>query len=165
MAQWVKFEQYAGFEILDDASMIRIEGVEHELSAGKAFYFTNPNTGVKNFAKPDVLLKRAQKVKTVKLPKEKKVKVAKVSLTPETDIEQKVAMIAKERKENPIKISLTGRDALAKAVETGSMIFYNTKSYGWQESKHAPSDILAQIDADVSAGKTPKWPVQNWGIN
>lgn len=86
MASWIKFEQYSGFEILDDASKIKTpDGIEHELKPGKLFYFINPNTGIKNFAKPDVLLKRAKvSRKSHRAPATKESKGAKPSVAKKT---------------------------------------------------------------------------------
>lgn len=60
MSNWIDFKQYPGFSILDDASKIRTPDGEFALTPGKLFYFNNPNTGTKNFAKPEVLLQRAK---------------------------------------------------------------------------------------------------------
>lgn len=79
MAEWIKFKQYAGFEISADAAKIKTPVGEFELKAGKNFAFINPNTGTKNFATPETLLARAMSggVKAVKAPKEKKEKKVK----------------------------------------------------------------------------------------
>ena len=59
--KWLPIQQYTGFFILEDATKIKTPEGEFDLIPGKLFYFTNPNTGTKNFAKPDVLLARALK--------------------------------------------------------------------------------------------------------
>lgn len=59
--KWLPISQYTGFSILEDASKIKTPEGEFDLTPGKLFYFTNPNTGTKNFAKPDILLARALK--------------------------------------------------------------------------------------------------------
>ena len=61
--KWLPIKQYAGFSILEDASKIKTPEGEFDLTPGKLFFFINPNTGTKNFAKPDVLLTRALKGK------------------------------------------------------------------------------------------------------
>lgn len=72
--KWLPISQYTGFSILEDASKIKTPEGEFDLTPGKLFYFTNPNTGTKNFAKPDILLARALKgaSKPSKVIKEKK---------------------------------------------------------------------------------------------
>jgi hypothetical protein len=62
---WIKFEQYPGWEIKEDASEIKIDGEVISLEKGKAKNFTNPVTGKLLRATPEVLLKRAQNPKPV----------------------------------------------------------------------------------------------------
>ena len=80
MSEWIKFQQYAGFEIAPDASKIRTPEGEFVLRAGKNFTFTNPNTGTKNMATPETLLKRAQSggVARITMTGEKKPKAERV---------------------------------------------------------------------------------------
>lgn len=165
MANWVNFSQYEGYAILDDASKIRTpDGVEHTLTPGKLFYFINPNTGVKNFAKPDVLLVRA--MKSSKPRKEKKVKVLK---EPKPKKEKKAVSkdaspaIIPYRREKIKSMGITGREAIVKAIATGCEFYYNTPRWGWIESKHDPKYILSRLDSsneDLAA----EWPVDRWGI-
>lgn len=167
MANWVDFAQYEGYAILDDASKIRApDGVEHTLTPGKLFYFINPNTGVKNFAKPDVLLARAmknskpRKEKKVKAPKEPKPKKEKVAKAPKSE---DTSTIIPYRREKIKSMGLTGREAIVKAIETGCVFYYNTPRWGWIESKHDPKYILSRLDSpneDLAA----EWPADRWGI-
>lgn len=155
MAEWIDFSQYKGYAILADASKIRTpDGVEHTLTPGKLFYFINPNTGSKNFAKPDVLLARAMKSSKLRKEKPKKVKEVPSRDTPTT---------IPYRREKIKSMGLTGREVIVKAIETGCVFYYNTPRWGWIESKHDPNYILSRLDSpneDLAA----EWPADRWGI-
>lgn len=148
MAEWIDIKQYAGFSILDDASKIRTPDGEFDLIPNKLFYFTNPNTGTKNFAKPDVLLARAKK--------EKKEKVAKEPKTPK---EPKVKKAEKEP-----KITIIGLSALNRAVTSKCPLYYKTDSYGWQICKYDPSEILDELDKPQNPEQPPKWFAHRFGV-
>lgn len=173
MAEWIAFKQYAGMEILNDASKIRINGVEQDLRPDKAFYFVNPNTGTKNFAKPDVLLKRAlkeKKEKIAKVPKEKKAKEPKApkeKKAPKTKpaktlVENETVAIKKSILSE--KIALTGKEALQKAIDTKCDLYYKTKSWGWYISKRDPAEMMAEIEAALKEDRDVKYPYENWGV-
>lgn len=173
MAEWIAFKQYAGMEILNDASKIRINGVEQDLRPGKAFYFVNPNTGTKNFAKPDVLLNRAlkeKKEKVAKVPKEKKAKEPKApkekkvpkSKPAKTVVENETSAIQKSALNG--KITLTGKEALQKAIDTKCDLYYKTKSWGWYISKRDPVEMMKEIESALASGNDVKYPYENWGV-
>lgn len=83
-SNWIEFSQYQGFAITADAKRIRTLDGEFDLTPGKLFYFINPNSGVKNFATPEVLISRALNPKSIRkaasmAPKPKKAKAIVVS--------------------------------------------------------------------------------------
>ena len=146
MAEWINFPQYEGFSILDDASAIRTPEGEFPLIPGKLFYFINPNTGVKNFAKPDVLLARAQKTKKEKTPKKEK-----APRTPKVHMD--------------LSINTLGREAVQKALDTGCTLYYKTDKFDWQECKWDPKEILESLDHPVVSDEPPRWFVHRFGVN
>ena len=150
MAEWIAFSQYEGFSILDDATKIRTPEGEFDLRPGKLFYFINPNTGVKNFAKPDVLLARAKKDKKAPKIKEPKAKAISSGKLPKTSL--------------PVEIVTIGRDAVIKAIDTGCTLYYKTDKWGWQENKWDPKVILEALDHPVESDEPPLWFVHRFGI-
>lgn len=157
MANWIDFSQYEGFAILDDASKIRTsDGMEHNLTPGKLFYFINPNTGVKNFAKPDVLLARAMKTSKPKEEKAAPKKEKKAQKEPS-------APVVPYRQEKIKSMRLTGRQAVVEAIATNCDLYYNTPRWGWIASKHDPSYILSRLDSP-NEDLVAEWPANSWGI-
>ena len=149
MAEWIAFSQYEGFSILDDATKIRTPEGEFDLRPGKLFYFINPNTGTKNFAKPDVLLARAKKDKKA-APKVKEPKAKTSGKLPKNSL--------------PVKIVTIGRDAVVKASETGCTLYYKTDKWGWQQNNWDPKVILNSLDHPVISDEPPLWFVHRFGV-
>jgi hypothetical protein len=125
MANWIAFQQYAGFEILDDASKIRTPQGEFDLTPDKLFFFTNPNTGTKNFAMPDVLLARALKGGAPKIRVPKDPSAIKVGKTKRQPSDKKLAreaakaakLAAKEAKQAARAAKIAKREAKKQQVE------------------------------------------------
>jgi len=98
---------YEGFSISEDATQVKTPEGVFSLIPGKNFYFVNPNTGTKTFAKPNELLERAKRfVETggvlppKKVPAKKsapKKKVQKVKVPTPAQLER--ARLKKERED------------------------------------------------------------------
>ncbi len=151
MAEWINFSQYEGFSILDDASKIKTPEGEFDLKPGKLFYFINPNTGTKNFAKPDVLLARAKKDKKAPKVKEPKAPGAKKTSTklPKASLN--------------VDIKTMGIDAVHKALNERCPLYYKTDKFGWQLVKWDPEIVLEELSKPSSGDKPSMWFVHRFG--
>ncbi len=152
MAEWIAFSQYEGFSILDDATKIRTPEGEFDLRPGKLFYFINPNTGTKNFAKPDVLLARAMKSK-----KEPKAKVTKEPKAKKVSTGKLPAQSLK------VNIVTVGMDAVKKAAESNCPLYYRTDKFGWQAVKWDPKVVLEEISKPQIEGEKAQWFPHRFG--